>query len=97
MSNEEGQAEAANQAESVEIRELLEANLKLARDNNDILRRMQFWGRVTFWTKTILWTAVLVLPVLLYSYFAPVINSTMTNLFGIPTPSQFNKIFHPGK
>lgn len=84
-----------------EVRELL----SLARENNKMLRQMQFWGRVAFWFKAVVWTVVLVLPVLLYSYFAPFITSFTggsvgktgsTSLFGYPSPDQIQKAIHPG-
>ncbi len=87
------------------LAELLRENLRVSEDNNRILHRMQFWGRVAFWAKSLLWITILVLPFLLYSYIAPLINilpggagktsGTSTSLFGFPSPAEFTKVLHP--
>ena len=74
------------------------AALELARENNQILHAMRFWGRVAFVAKVIIWTVVLVVPVLLYPYIAsrlPVGGGE--SLFGLPSPTEVQKVLHPGK
>jgi hypothetical protein len=79
----------------VHLQEQLELNIKLSQDNNEILHAMRKWGRVAFVAKVVIWTIVLLVPVLLYPYIA---SSTSENgLFGYPSPTQFEKILHPGK
>lgn len=88
-----------------ELHELLTENLRVANDNNRLLRRMQYWGRVAFWAKVAIWAFVLLVPVLLYSRFAPFLNilpggaggtsGTSTSLFGFPSPAIFHEIAHP--
>ncbi len=70
----------------------------LTEENNHILKRMQFWGRVAFWFKVVLWALVLVgIPFLLsLSPLASGIfkgltgsSATSTSLFGYPSPAEF--------
>jgi hypothetical protein len=86
-------------------RDLLRETLRVAQDNNRLLRQMRFWGRVAFVAKVIIWTGVLLLPVLLYSRFAPLFNilpgsssvhtGTTTSLFGFPSPFELTAAGHP--
>ncbi len=79
----------------VHLQERLELNIQLAQDNNKILHAMRKWGRVAFVAKVIIWTVVLVIPVLLYPYIAS--SASENGLFGYPSPTQLEKILHPGR
>ncbi|MBA3789391.1 hypothetical protein H0X32_03290 [Patescibacteria group bacterium] len=92
---------------ATELHNLLTENLKVANENNHILHRMQYWGRVAFWAKVLIWVVVLALPFLLYTRFAPFLNilpggiggstnASSTSLFGFPSPTEFQKTIHPG-
>jgi hypothetical protein len=83
-------------AEFEHLGNLVTENLKLTEDNQRILLRMQYWGRVAFWAKVAIWGVVLVLPVVLYSYIGPFIGASAKSFFGFPTEAQFHKALHPG-
>jgi hypothetical protein len=91
--------------EAGELRDLLNETLKVSKENNKILHRMRYWGRVAFWSKVLIWGLILALPLLLYSYFAPLLNTIPgtggTNLtgssgsvFGFPTPADVEKLLN---
>lgn len=70
--------------------------LRVARENNDMLRSIRFWNRASFWVRTFLWIIVLVSPVVLLSYFGPALKqafpeffgtSGSSTVFGLPSPA----------
>jgi hypothetical protein len=77
-----------------QLKGLVSESLQLSRDNQRLLRRMQFWGRVAFGFKVFIWSVVLVLPFILYHYIQPFMSGSSNSLFGYPTATQFQKAFH---
>lgn len=76
------------------VRELMHQNLAIAQENNILLKRMQHWGRVAFWAKVAIWAIVLAIPLLVYTWFAPIVKIIPTegrNLFGLPAPAQIEQ------
>ena len=90
-----------------EIQELLKRHVALGEDSNKILHDMRKWGRVAFAAKVVIWTIVLIVPLLLIPYLAPLIpglngtgsstSLTSGSLFGYPSPTEIQAIFHPSK
>ena len=78
----------------VYLQERIELAIKVSQENNEILHAMRKWGRVAFVAKVIIWTLVLLVPVLLYPYI--VSSAPQNGLFGYPSPTQLEKILHPG-
>lgn len=85
-----------------ELKNLLRQNLEVARENNEILKRMVKMGRIAFWFKVIIWVIVLALPILLIPYILPLVRgfevlngvpgvtstSSTSSLFGLPSPTE---------
>lgn len=55
-----------------ETKQLMEANLRLAQENNDLLRAMRKQAQWGFWGKVILYALVIIVPLFfIQSYLAP--------------------------
>ncbi|HEX8946859.1 MAG TPA: hypothetical protein VF829_01430 [Candidatus Paceibacterota bacterium] len=79
-----------------ELRDLLEENLHIAKDNNRLLREARRSARLAFVGKIIFWIIVLGIPTYLYvTYLAPVISNmapksgasqnVLLNALGLPS------------
>jgi hypothetical protein len=83
------------------LKSQLDETAKTSKENNEILRKMVFWGRVAFGFKVLLWVLVLIgIPVVISTFF-PFLNglfhgalgsasgtSSSTTLFGFPSPTE---------
>ncbi|VAW32362.1 hypothetical protein MNBD_CPR01-495 [hydrothermal vent metagenome] len=79
--------------EDVELRDLLEENLNLAKENNRLLKSARRAVRLSFIGKLIFWIIVLGIPTYLYmTYFAPMISSIMSSA-GITSGGSITKVF----
>ena len=55
-----------------ETKQLMEANLRLAQENNDLLRAMRRQAQWGFWGKVVLYALVIIVPLFfIQSYLAP--------------------------
>jgi hypothetical protein len=83
--------------EHQELLYLLRENLEMARDNNRLLRQARRIGRVAFWFKVAVWIVILGLPILAYSFFAPIIQKSGFDglkLFGYPSSDDIQSAIH---
>ncbi|MES2225901.1 MAG: hypothetical protein V4480_03780 [Patescibacteria group bacterium] len=80
------------------IEQLLEETKELAEENNRLLRDIRRTNRISFWSKVILWTVVLILP---FIFLGPLLRALVPatgtgvgggTLFGLPSPTEFQKI-----
>jgi hypothetical protein len=86
--------EVATKAELEEVREMVAHDLQMAEENNRILKRMQHWSRITFWAKVMVWCIVLAVPILIYTWLAPIIKlipAGSHSVFGVPSPGQIQQ------
>ena len=82
--------------EEGELKALLEENLRVSKENNQILRDMRRLGRIAFWAKVILWTIVLVVPLLLIGPIMNAVDQFMTgaggsSVMGFPSPEMIQE------
>src|ERR1700744_2654748 len=73
------------------VRELLQEDLAVGEENNRILKNIRKWQTISLVGKIIIWLIVLAVPVLLYTWLAPIakaIPTSQESLFGLPTPTQ---------
>jgi hypothetical protein len=99
--------ESVTRAEFEKLQQKVQKNLELTEDTNRVLHRMRTVGRYAFVAKIIVWGVVLIVPLLLYPYIAPFVPSllptatstslTSNSLFGLPSPSEIQQLFHAGK
>lgn len=70
-----------------ELKRLLEENLRVAEENNDILRAMRRQAQWGFWGKVVLYALVIIVPLFfIQSYLAP-FQDLLSNPSGAPTNS----------
>jgi hypothetical protein len=87
------------------LEKLLEENLKVARDNHKILRRMERNALIGFVAKIIIWLIVLGVPIFFLStYLGPIMEavqgtgtSTPSGVFGLPSAEQLQEIINTYK
>ena len=87
-----------------DLKELLEENLRLAKDNNHMLRSMRRAARLSFVGRIVFWIILLGVPAYLYvTYVAPVISSVfphgtnthpLLNMLGIPSTEMLRQAAH---
>ncbi|MDB5237661.1 MAG: hypothetical protein JWL88_763 [Parcubacteria group bacterium] len=77
------------------LSDLIEENIKLAKDTNRIIRDVRRTGRIAFWCKLILWVLVLATPLFfigpILQYFKDATGLAIpsgTNVFGVPSAEQ---------
>ena len=75
-------------------------SIAIGKENNRLLRRIIFFGRVSFWTKLVFWALVLGLPVL---FFQPIVQYVSKQVsqnpaaFGLPSSAQIQKAINDFK
>ena len=86
------------------LEELLNENVKLAKENNKILRRMERNALIGLVFKVVLWLVVLGVPLyFLSTYVGPLTEAlrgstvSPTGLFGLPSAEQLQKILETYK
>src|SRR3990167_8555174 len=92
-----------------DLKPLLEENLRIARDNNRMLRAIRRDAWFSLFGKILLWMAVIVVPFYFYAmYFGPLMESVSSlapgsgvegkgGLFGLPTPGDLQKLIEQYK
>lgn len=83
-----------------ETKKLLEETHALVKDNHDMLRRIRRDQWLGFVGRVIVWAIVLALPLYLYQhYMQPIVSrftgaptATTTNMFGLPTYAELQKL-----
>ena len=75
-----------------ELKQLLQENLEVTRENNDLLKKIRRDAMIGLVVKVILWLVILGVPIFFVSaYLLPLLERTggaTSPLFGVPTPEQ---------
>lgn len=77
--------------EDVELKALLEENLKIAKENQEMLKQMRRIGRIAFWAKVVIWTLLIIVPLLFLGSFLGQFSSSLgenagVSIMGMPSP-----------
>ncbi|OGG48539.1 hypothetical protein A3G63_03365 [Candidatus Kaiserbacteria bacterium RIFCSPLOWO2_12_FULL_52_8] len=88
-----------------EIKRQLEEIHALSKDNHRMLRAIRRYQWASFFARIIIWTIVLLLPLYLYQqYLYPIVSkfsaastTTTSNLFGLPTSVDIQKLINSYK
>jgi hypothetical protein len=92
-------------AEFEELQASVDETLVIEKENNRYLRSIRKWNKISFWTKVILWAIVLLAPILLYSFYAPLLKRipgynllqpSGSSFLGMPSAAAFEAIFREG-
>lgn len=80
-----------------ELKDLLEENLEVTRENNELLKKIRRDAMIGFAVKAVIWLVILGVPIFfITTYLAPFLEqtgtSTPTTLFGIPSPEEAQKL-----
>ncbi len=88
-----------------DLKELVEENLRLTKDNNRMLRSMRRTARISFVWRIIFWAAILGIPTYIYiTYIAPMMSSIfppgtenanpILKMLGLPSSEALRQAMH---
>ena len=85
-----------------ELKQLLEENLAVTRENNELLKKIRRDAMVSLVVKVVFYLLVLGVPIFLIStYLGPLLSQTgadsSTTLFGVPSPDEAKQLFEQYK